>query len=200
MNGGKPLKQIIVPEKLKRAIMQVAHGSIMGGHMGIKKTTDKIQRAFYWPGIQADVTGFCKSCAVCQKTVSKGSVPKVPLEKLPLIEKPFKRVAIDLFGPVSPPSEEGHRYILTLVDFSTRYPEAIPLKNIDTETVAEALVDIFNRLGVPEEILIDLGTRFVSDCMREVTRLLSIKQFTTTPYHPMCKGLTETFNGTIKSV
>ena len=99
-----------------------------------------------------------------------------------------------------PPSEDGHRYILTLVDFATRYPEAVPLKNIDTETVAEALVDIFSRLGVPEEILSDLGTQFVSECMKEVTRLLSIKQLTTTPYHPMCNGLTEKFNGTMKSM
>ena len=107
------------------------------------------------------------------------------------VYKPFKRVAIDLVGPIVPPSEDGHRYILTLVDFATRYPEAVPLKNIDTETVAEALVDIFSRLGVPEEILSDLGTQFVSECMKEVTRLLSIKQLTTTPYHPMCNGLTE---------
>ena len=164
--------------------MEVTHGSIMGGHMGIKKTTDKIQNTFYWRGIQGDVTRFCKSCDVCQKTVSKGSVPKVPLEKMTLIDKPFKRVAIDLVGHISPPSEEGHRYILTLIDFSTRYPEAVPLKKIDTETVAEALVDIFSRLGVPEEILSDLGTQFVSDCMREITRLLSIKQLTTTPHHP----------------
>ena len=176
VNGVKPLKQVMVPEKLRRPIMEVAHGSIMSGHMGMKKTTDKIQSAFYWPGIQGDVTRFCKSCDVCQKTVSKGSVLKVPLEKMPLIDKPFKRVAIDLVGPISRPSEEGHRYILTLVDFSTRYPVAVPLKNIDTETVAETLVDIFSRLGVPEEILSDLGTQFVSECMTAVTRLLSIKQ------------------------
>ena len=92
---------------------------------------------------------------------------------MPLIDKPFKRVAIDLVGPISPPNEDGHRYIWTLVDFSTRYPEAVPLKNIDTETVAEALVDFFSRLGVPEEILSDLGTQFVSECMREVTRLIT---------------------------
>ena len=53
--------------------------------MGIKKTTDKIQSAFYWPGIQGDVTRYCKSCDVCQMTVNKGSVPKVPLEKMSLI-------------------------------------------------------------------------------------------------------------------
>ena len=62
----------------------------------------------------------------------------------------------------------GHGYILTLVDFATRYPEAVPLKNIDTETVEEALVDIFSRLGVAEEILSDFGTLFVSECMKEV--------------------------------
>ena len=200
VNGGKPLKQVMVPMQLRSRIMELAHGSIMGGHMGIKKTADKIQSAFYWPGIQGDVTRYCKSCDVCKKTVNKGSVPKVPLEKMPLIDKPFKRVAIDLVGPIGPPSEDGHRYILTLVDFATRYPEAVPLKNIDTETVAEALVDIFSRLGVPEEILSDLGTQFVSECMKEVTRLLSIKQLTTTPYHPMCNGLTEKFNGTMKSM
>ena len=122
--------------------------------MGIKKTTDKIQSTFYWPGIQWDLIHYCKSCDVCQMTVNKGSVPKVQLEKMPLIDKP---------------SEEGHRYILTLVDFKTRYPEALPLTNIDTETVAEALVDIFSRLGVPEEISSDLGTKFVSEYMKEVT-------------------------------
>ena len=156
--------------------------------MGVKKTADKIQKAFYWPSIQGDVSRRCKSCDICQKMVNKGSVPKVLLEKMPLIDMPFKRVAIDLIGPISPPSKEGHRYILTLVDDTTRYPEAVPLKNIDTETVAEALVDIFSRLGIPEDILSDLGTQFVSDCMKEVARLLSIKQLTTTPYHPMCNG------------
>ena len=200
VNGGKSLKQVLVPVQLRNRITEIVPGSIMGGHMGVKKTVDKIQNAFYWPGIQGDVIRYCKSCDVCQKTVNKGSVPKVPLEKMPLIDKPFKRVAIDLVKPIGPPSEDGHRYILTLVDFATRYLEAVPLKNIDTETVAEALVDIFSRLGVPEEFLSDLGTQFVSECMKEVTQLLSIKQLTTTPYHPMCNGRTEKFNGTMKSM
>ena len=41
---------------------------------------------------------------------------------------------------------------------------------------------------------------FVSECMKEVSRLLSIKQLSRTPYYPMCIGLTETFNGTMKSM
>ena len=117
---------------------------------------------------------------------------------MPIIDVPFKRVAVDLVGPFHLLSEKGHRYILTLVDYATRYPEAIPLKSISTEAVAEALVDIYNRLGVLEEVLSDMGTQFVSECMKEVSRLL--RQLTTTPYHPMCNGLVEKFNGTLKTM
>ena len=93
-----------------------------------------------------------------------------------LIDQPFKKVAIDLIGPIHPTSEEGHRYILTLVDYATRYPEAIPLKTVSSETVAEVLVNMYSRLGVPEEVLSDMSTQFVSECMQEVSRLLSIRQ------------------------
>ena len=82
------------------------------------------------------------------------------------IDQPFKRVAIDLVGPVAPASDKGHRYILILVDYATRYPEAVPLKNIDAETVAEALLDMYSRVGEPEEVLSDLGTQFTSNCLK----------------------------------
>ncbi|GFO50080.1 Pol polyprotein [Plakobranchus ocellatus] len=111
----------------------------------------------------------------------------------------YSDVAIDLVGPINPPSEAGHRFILTLVDYATRFAEAVPLRKIDTESVAEALVDIYSRLGVPEEVLSDQGTQFISDCMKEVCRLLGIKQKTTTPYHPMCNGLVERFNAILKT-
>jgi hypothetical protein len=71
--------------------------------------------------------------------VPKGKVPVAPLGKLPLIKIPFWRIAMDLVGPIHPPSDRGNRYILTIVDYATRYPEAIPLANINTECVAEAL-------------------------------------------------------------
>ena len=117
-------------------------------------------------GLQGDITSFCRSCDECHKTTAKGSIPLVPLEDMPLIDMPFRRVAVDLVGPISPPSEEGHRYILSLVDYATRYPEAVPFKNIETETVAEALLDMYSRLGISEEVLSDLGTQFVSKCMK----------------------------------
>nr|XP_018672786.1 uncharacterized protein zf(cchc)-26 isoform X2 [Ciona intestinalis] len=200
VNDGKPILQLLVPSNLRNKIIGIAHDSIMAGHMGVKKTLDRILSNFYWPGIRSDVTRFCRSCDVCQKTISKGKVAKAPLQKMPLIDVPFERVAVDLVGPIQPPSEKGHRYLLTMVDYATRYPEAVPLKNIATEDVAEALVDIFSRVGVPSEILSDQGTQFMSGCMKEVERLVKVRHLRTTPYSPQCNGLVERFNGTLKTM
>ena len=52
---------------------------------------------------------------------------------------PFKIVAVDIVGSIAPPSEAGHRYILTLVDYATRYPEAVPVKKITTEAITVEL-------------------------------------------------------------
>ena len=197
---GDPRKLILVPKSLRERVMGVAHDSLFWGHLGVKKTEDRIQTNFFWPGLHEDVTSFCRSCDVCQKTVARGSVPRAPLGDMPLIDQPFKRVAIDLVGPIAPASDKGHRYVLTLVDYATRYPEAVPLKNIDTETVAEAFLHTYSRVGVPVEVLSDLGTQFTSDCMKEASRLLSIRKLTTFLYYPACNGLVEKFNGTLKQM
>ena len=194
------VKQVVVPQCLRNKVLKLAHESIMAGHLAAKKTADRILQAFYWPRLFEDVTHFCRSCDKCQRSTPKGSVRPVPLSKMPLIDTPFNRVAVDLIGPIVPASDRGNRYILTVVDYCTRYPEAIALKNIDTEQVAEALVEIFCRTGVPMEMLSDRGTQFTSQLMQEVCRLLSVRQLMTTPYHPQCNGLVEKFNGTLKSM
>ncbi|XP_055997762.1 uncharacterized protein LOC125654613 [Ostrea edulis] len=199
-DGGKTFSQLIVPSKYRDTVMKLAHESIMSGHLAVSRTTARIQSEFYWPGINSDIRRFVQSCDVCQRTISKGKVSKVPLDKMPLIDEPFKRVAVDIVGPLHPPTDKGNRFILTLVDYATRYPEAIALSGIDTERVAEALLEMFSRIGIPQEILTDMGSQFTSGLMMEVSRLISMKQLTTTPYHPMCNGLVERFNGTLKQM
>ena len=124
----------------------------------------------------------------------------MPLGKLPLIDTPFKRLAVDIVGPIEPRSERRNRYILTMIDYATRYPEAVALPSIETERVAEALVEMFSRVGIPDEMLTDCGSQFTAEVMKEVSRLLSLQQLTTTPYHPMCNGLVEHFHATMKQM
>jgi len=82
----------------------------------------------------------------------------------------------------------------------TRFPEAVPLTNIDTCTVAEELLEIVSRMGIPNRVHSDRGSQFTSEMMKEVYRLLSIRQSTTSPYHAMGNGIVENFNKTIKNL
>ena len=103
-------------------------------------------------------SGFVITAMYAREPSRGGSVKTVPLGPMPLINTPFKRVVVDIVRPIAPPSEAEHWYILTLVHYSTRYQEAVPLKKITTEAVAEALLDIYSTVGIPEEVLTDQGT------------------------------------------
>ena len=119
---------------------------------------------------------------------------------MPLIDTPFKRVAVDVVGPTEPRSDKKSRYILIMIDYATRYPEAVALPSIEKERVAEALVEMFRRVGIPDKMLTDCGSQFTAEVMKEVSRLLSLHQLTTMPYHPMCNGLVERFHATLKQM
>ena len=108
-------------------------------HLGAKRTHERIWTDFYWPGMCRDIRCHYTSCDQCRKMSPHGRVPKIPLVTMPLVDEPFRRVAVDLIGPIIPESDRGNRYALVMVDYATRYPEAIPLRNTETETVAEAL-------------------------------------------------------------
>jgi hypothetical protein len=192
--------QVCVPKPLRMKVMKIGHDMPMAGHMGKKKTLDRIWTNFYWPGMSAHVNRYVQSCERCQKVTPKGKVPKVPLERVPMESQPFDKVAVDLIGPIYPASEGKKRFILVLVDYATRYPEAVALKGIETTEVAEALIDIFSRIGVPLTILTDQGSQFTSEMMKEVHRLMGMKGITTSPYHAQANGLVERFNGTLKSM
>ena len=118
---------------------------------------------------------------------------------MPIIDTPLERIAVDLVRPIAPMSDAGNHYILSVVDYATRYPEAIPLKNIEMEHVAEALLEI-SRVGFPKEVLSDRGTQFTSELRKEVTRLVSIKQLLTTQYNPKCNVICEKMNNMLKSM
>ena len=132
-----------------------------------------------------DVAEFCKTCPCqeCQKTASEKRTI-TPLVPLPIIEEPFQRIDMDLVGPL-PRSRCGNKYILVICDYATRYPEAIPLRSID---IAEELIKVFSRVGVPKEILTDQGSNFTSQLLAEVYRLLHIQPIKTSPYHPQTDG------------
>lgn len=192
------LEQIVVPTTLIHKVCFAAHDTLLSGHYSSGKTFQRIHQRFFWPRMRKDIDDYCKSCDACQRTQPKGKTRDIPLEFMPRIDVPFRRVAIDLVGPLHPPSDDKHTHILTIMDIATRYPEAIPLKKIDSVSVAEALFTVFARMGLPEEIHSDNGSQFTSDMMKEFHKLLAIKGVYSSPYHAQSNGVVERFHGTLK--
>ena len=190
--------QLVLPKQCRRTVLQLAHDKPMAGHLGKDKTAKRILQRFYWPTLFKDVAEYCRTCGICQKA-SRTKEKRAPLIPLPVVTEPFQKVAMDIVGPL-PRSRSGNRYILVICDYATRYPEAIPLKTIDAEHVAEESVKLFARVGVPKEILTDQGTNFTSQLLKEVHRMLHIHSIRTSPYHPQSDGLVERFNGTLKQM
>ena len=87
-----------------------------------------------------------------------------------------------------------------MCDYATRYPEAVALRSIDAEHIAEELVKVFARVGIPEEILTDQGSNFTSQLLAELYKMLHVHPIRTSPYHPQTDGLVERFNKTLKSM
>ena len=104
-----------------------------------------------------------------------------------------------IVGPL-PRSNAGNRYILVVCDYATRYPEAVPLRSIEVEHVADELIKIFAQVGVPEEILIDQGSNFMSKLLAGLYHLFHIHSILTSPYYPQTDGLVERFNQTLTSI
>ena len=195
---GVEVEQLVLPKECREEVLKLAHTIPLAGHMGKEKTARRVLQRFYWPTLYADVAKFCKGCLVCQKS-SKTRVQRAPLIPLPVVQEPFKRIAMDIVGPL-PRSSSGKRYILVVCDYATRYPEAIPLKSIDAPQIAEQLVTLFSRVGIPDEILTDQGSNFTSQLLTEIYRMLHIHPIRTTPYHPQTDGLVERFNQTLKAM
>ena len=142
-------EQLVLLLQCRPAVLQLAHDIPLAGHLGRRKTTSRILR-FYCPGIFRDVSDYCRSCPQCQKSSPRGR-HKAPLIPLPIMDVLFKRIAMDIIGR----SSSGHRYVLVICDYATRYPEAIPLRTFDADRIAKELVTFFARVGVPDEILTD---------------------------------------------
>ena len=94
----------------------------------------------------------------------------------------------------------GNKCILVVCDYAKQFPEAFALKSIDAEHVAEALMSLFSRVGVPKELLMDQGTNFTLRLLEKLHQLLGVKAIRTSPYHSQTDGLVKRSNGTLKAM
>ena len=162
----RSVEQLILPQPCWGVVLRLGHDIPMAGHLGIRKTRSCVLHRYYWPGIFKDVAAYCRTCEVCQRTQTRRP-PRAGMVPMPLVAKSFQRIARNVVGPL-PRTQRGNRFILTICDYATQYPEAIALPSTDACRVARELVAFFARVGIPEAFLTDQGSNFMSALLGEI--------------------------------
>ena len=192
-------RQIVLPLSVRHTVMEIAHDAY-GGHLGVHKTYSKILNCFYWPNMKRDVAEFVRTCHTCQISGKPNqAIPKAPLQPILVPDEPFSKIIIDNVGPL-PKTKRGNQYLLTVMCPTTRYPIAIPLRNISAKNIANALMKVFTNFGIPKEIQSDRGSNFTSDLFTKILKELNIKQTLSAAYHPESQGALERWHQTFKSM
>ncbi|XP_077940982.1 uncharacterized protein LOC144385285 isoform X1 [Gasterosteus aculeatus] len=191
--------QIVVPSKFRSQVLELAHDHPWSGHLGITKTYNRVLQHFFWPGLKTDVAQYCKTCHICQVNGKPNQVvPPAPLCPIPAVGEPFERVLVDCVGPL-PRAKSGCQYLLTIMCVATRFPEAIPLRNITAKTVTKALTKFFTTFGLPKTVQTDQGSNFMSRVFRTSLKALGVAHVVASAYHPESQGALERWHQTLKS-
>jgi transposase InsO family protein len=195
-NGQDSKLLIVLPYALRDFVLQQLHDGPIGGHLGTKRTLERIREKYFWSNMRKDIELYCKSCIKCSKR--KNAFPKVkgPLGTIQA-GYPNERIAMDILGPL-PQTNHGNKYILVVMDYFSKYVECFSIPNQEAFTVANVLVtNFFLRFGVPMSIHTDQGSNFESRLFQNVCQMLDIDKTRCTPYHPMSDGMVERYNRTV---
>ena len=183
-------------EEEREKIIYEYHDAPIGGHQGIDRTLSRIRMKYTWPGITADVERYIARCEPCQKNKQKNK-KRAPLMITDTPQGPFEKCALDIVGPLTI-TDNNNRYLLTFQDCLTKFSKAIPVPNQEANTIAKEFVQkIVLEHGIPDRILTDQGTNFLSEIFKDVCKLLKIEKIQTSAYHPESNGALERTHRTL---
>lgn len=159
--------RVCVPSSLIQQVLQHYHASPLSGHGGIFKTYKRIQEVAFWPGMWNDVKKWVKRCVKCQQLKSDNQKPAGKMQHT-TVTHPNEMLGVDIMGPL-PCSSSRNAYILVFIDYFTRWVEMFSMRNANAQTVASIFrKEILTRWGVPDFLLSDRGTQFVSSVFKDV--------------------------------
>src|SRR3954462_5810336 len=154
----------------------------------------------YWPKMMTEAIAYAKWCHACQ--IHDDFVHRPPDQLHPTDSTwPFEMWGMDIMGPISPPSPKGHRFILAVTNYFSKWAKAIPLKIVKTLDVIQFIKHhVIYRFGVPRRIVHDNGAQFISYSLQRFCTKFRIQSISSTEYYPPANGLAAAFNKTIEKL
>jgi hypothetical protein len=179
-----------VPAPHRRLLFDGIHNL---AHPGVRAKKQLIKSRFVWPGMGMDIADWCSECQACNRGKVTRHV-KAPLQAIAVPDRRFSHLHVDLVGPL-PPSQEGYSHLLTVIDRSSRWIEAIPMVSTSAQACADAVIGGWvAHFGIPDLITSDRGPQFTSAVWTALCKKLGIQHILTTAYHPQSNRMVERFH------
>ena len=183
-----------IPPDLRRHVFDLVHGI---SHPSARSTTSLLRQKFIWSGLSKDAKSWARACLACQSSKVHRHIES-GIGSFQEPHRRFSHIHVDIVGPL-PPSDD-FRYLFTVVDRSTRWPEAVPMKSATASACAAALLSSWiSRFGVPSHITSDRGSSFTSQLWTSLTQLIGSTPHLTTAYNPEANGMVERMHRTLKA-
>ncbi|CAI2738111.1 unnamed protein product, partial [Dicrocoelium dendriticum] len=183
----------VVPQAFRRTVFDILHSL---SHPGIRATVKLVTQRFVWRNVNRDVRQWARTCLSCQQSKVHRHT-KSPLGSFPLPDARFHHLHVDLVGPL-PPSK-GCVYLLTCIDRFTRWPDAIPMPDCSSDTVARAFLERWvSYFGCPAVVTTDRGSHFAGT-FAHLLQTLGCRHVQTTAFHPAANGMVERFHRQLKA-
>jgi hypothetical protein len=144
---------------------------------------------------------YYEGCQACQRFEKIQMVPASVMN--PIIKLwPFRGWGMDMIGKINPPSSKGHQYILAIIDYFTKWVVAIPMKSLTSKDVVNFFKEhLIHRFGIPQTIMTDGGSVFISEEFKKLAVDVGIKLIRLSPYYAQANGQAEASNQSlIKSI
>ena len=175
----------VITRSAGKQMIVLSHDQVSTLHSGSRKMHYWLIERCWWYGMFADIKAHVKTCLICQRMKFAAS-PGYGYQQMRWWNGPGKMVCIDLVVLTqSHASSSGSRYIFTILDCFSHYPDAYPLKVAGAADCASALYKWCSYNGVPQEIRADGGSNLnVSEIFQELYKLLGINSIVSNAYAP----------------
>lgn len=189
---------LVVPKGMREDVILAAHHAPTAGHMGFKRTFNKVRARYWWRGMKESIKLVLAECSRCNARNGKSN-RKVPLSPMERTGEPFRRIGIDFM--TLPLTKNRNKYLLVVVDHASKWVEATATQDETAATAATFVFDeIVCRHGCPSEIVSDRGKAFVSEVFKALAGMCGFERKYTSGYHPQTNGLTERMNRTFENM
>lgn len=188
-----------VPELYRNDVMRAYHLIPTAAHPSERKMHTQMKGEVWWRGMLNDVQEFVKRCHRCQ-LMRNNPTNNPPIQQRRNASHPMQRVSLDVLS-LRADTLRGPHLLLVVMDEFSRYAETYPMTNESAEKVANLFFRKFvTRYGIPEEIVTDRGSNFMSELFTRLCTQLEIRKLHTTAYRPQGNGGNERMHSTLYSI